>query len=88
MVGLAQVVGWCSMGLSLLLFVDPYLPELHVLMLLPLAGAAAGIVLAVLAAQKHDHRRAAMVALIPNLLAILIPTLSMLSRWLLPHRMR
>ena len=84
----ASRVGWVSLGFSILLFIDPYLPELHVLMLLPIGGAVAGLVLAVLAIQKREQRREALLAMIPNLLALVVPALSMLTRYLAPVRWR
>ena len=88
MASVAVRVGWVSVGFSVLLFIDPYLPELHVLMLVPIGGAIAGLTLAVLAAQKSDQRREALVAMFPNLLALVIPAISMLTRYMLPMRWR
>ena len=84
MLALTRWIGWCSFGFSLLLFIDPYLPNLHPLMLLPIFSAMAALSLGVLSAQQRGRRRASLVAMVPGLLALLIPAVAMFVRWALP----
>ena len=84
--GVAARIGWVALGFSVLCFIDPYLPELHVLMLLPICAAVAGLTLAVLALQKPADRRSAWLAVVPNVLALVIPAISIFVRWIAPVR--
>ncbi len=86
MLGAALWIGWGSFGLSVLLFIDPYLPELHPLMAVPIGAAAAGLFLAILGARKVERRRAGRAAALPNVLALVIPVVSMFVRFAWPHR--
>jgi len=85
MLGAARWIGWGSFGLSVLLFVDPYLPRLHPLIFLPICGGAAGLLLALVGARQIEKRQVCVAAALPNLLALIIPGISMFVRFEWPH---
>jgi len=81
---LSRWIGWCAFGFSLLFFIDPYLPQLHPLMLVPIFASIAALCLGILSAQKPARRRASLIAMVPGVLALLIPAVSMFVRWSSP----
>ncbi|CAN5446859.1 hypothetical protein BH10PLA1_BH10PLA1_00280 [soil metagenome] len=84
MLTVTRWIGWCSFGLSLLLFIDPYLPELHPLMLVPIFSAVGALCLGIITAQQPSLRRDSLVAMLPGVLALVIPAVSMFVRWSMP----